>query len=291
MLQVWGRIPVLVRSVVVGFLVAAAGTLPWAALFAANVKLLPSVPWSVIPASAWLWIWWKYFSGAGPPRSTSEARRVLLRANPLSSDQWAGAMGASMLATITFVFFLAVLNRLVSLPSQGLSEAERAIPQLTMVFGIIMGSIVAGIVEEGSFRGYMQGPIERRHGPVVAILVTGTVFTFVHATHSYFALTLFPFYLAAAAMYGGLAYATNSILPGVFLHAGLNLITAMQTLTTGRAEWLDTPQPKPTVWEAGPDLMFGVSVIGTLITGAATIAAYTGLAKLRRSTPPTFHSA
>lgn len=83
-------------------------------------------------------------------------------------------------------------------------------------------------------------------------------------------------------MYGGLAYATNSILPGVFLHAGLNIISGMQTLTTGRAEWLETPEP--TIWESGPDLMFGISLVGTLVTGAATIAAYTGLAKLRRST-------
>lgn len=39
------------------------------------------------------------------------------------------------------------------------------------------------ISEEASFRGYMQGPIERRHGPVVAILVTGTLFGLAHFTH------------------------------------------------------------------------------------------------------------
>ena len=65
-----------------------------------------------------------------------------------------------------------------------------------------MASIVAGVVEEASFRGYMQGPIERRHGPVVAILVTGSVFGFAHFTHPEVTLILMPYYLAVAAIYG-----------------------------------------------------------------------------------------
>jgi membrane protease YdiL (CAAX protease family) len=37
---------------------------------------------------------------------------------------------------------------------------------------VILSTLVAGVVEETAFRGYVQGGIERRHGPVVAILVT-----------------------------------------------------------------------------------------------------------------------
>lgn len=272
------RVPLLFRSVVVGFLAAAAGTIPWALLFAANVKFLPNIPWSIIPGAAWLWLWWKYVSGHGPPHSTSEARKKLLRANPLRDDVWSGTIGSGMLATITFVIFLGLLNRLVRMPPQTLDEGERAIPALTMFFGVILGSIVAGVVEEGSFRGYMQGPIERRHGPTIAILVTGLVFTFAHATHSYFALVLLPYYMAVALMYGALAYVTNSILPGLFLHAGLDIIGGIQTLATGRAEWLESP--RPLIWESGPDVMFWLSLIATLIFTALTIASYRALKKL-----------
>ena len=286
MLQAWNRIPVLFRSIAIGFLAAAAGTIPWAAFFAANVKFAPVVPWSIVPGVAWLWLWWKYFSGHGPPLSTSAARKKSLRANPLRDDVWTGAIGAGVLATITFVVFLGVLNRLVRMPPQALDDGEKSIPALTMFFGIILGSIVAGVVEEGAFRGYMQGPIERRHGPTVAILVTGIVFTFAHATHSYFALVLLPYYLAVATMYGSLAYVTNSILPGIFLHAGLDIMGGLQTLTTGRAEWLESP--RPLVWESGLDVMFLLSTLATLILGGLTIAAYRSVAKMTRtSTTPT----
>jgi membrane protease YdiL (CAAX protease family) len=185
-----------------------------------------------------------------------------------------------MLATVTFVIFLGLLNRLLPMPPQTLNETEKAIPPLTMVFGVILGSIVAGVVEEGSFRGYMQGPIEKRHGPTIAILVTGLVFAFVHATHSYFSLLLLPYYMAVAAMYGALAYVTNSILPSLFMHAGLNIIGGLQTLAIGRPEWQESS--RPLVWESGPDAMFWLSLIGTLIFGSLTVASYRSVAKVAR---------
>lgn len=89
-----------------------------------------------------------------------------------------------------------------------------------------MGSIVAGVVEEAAFRGYLQGTIERRHGPVIAILVTGSIFGFAHFTHPEVTLVLLPYYLAVAAVYGALAYLTNSILPSLVLHAGGNMLSA-----------------------------------------------------------------
>lgn len=48
---------------------------------------------------------------------------------------------------------------------------------------VLISAIVAGVAEESGFRGYMQGGIEQRHGPVVAILVTGGLFGFVNFSH------------------------------------------------------------------------------------------------------------
>jgi hypothetical protein len=62
-----------------------------------------------------------------------------------------------------------------------------------------MGAPVAGIIEESAFRGYMQGPIERRYGLLVAILITGTMFAIVHLD---FTPILWPYYVAVAAIYG-----------------------------------------------------------------------------------------
>lgn len=85
----------------------------------------------------------------------------------------------------------------------------RANPLSSEVWGM---SLLAGVVEETAFRGYMQGPVERRHGPIVAILVTGVIFGLLHYNHhpaSVFAML--PFYIAVAAVYGGVTYLTNSI--------------------------------------------------------------------------------
>lgn len=64
----------------------------------------------------------------------------------------------------------------------------------------------------------MQQPIERRHGPVAAILITGIVFGLAHFTHPEVTLILLPYFVAVAAVYGALAYLTNSILPSLVLH-------------------------------------------------------------------------
>ena len=49
-------------------------------------------------------------------------------------------------------------------------------PRATVLALLLMAAPVAGVVEEAAFRGYMQGPIERQYGLIVAILVTGTMF-------------------------------------------------------------------------------------------------------------------
>ena len=83
----------------------------------------------------------------------------------------------------------------------------------------------------------MQGPIERRHGPVVAILVTGCIFAFAHFTHPEVGLILLPYYVAVAAVYGTLAYLTNSILPSLALHTVGNILAGLSLFTQGRSEW------------------------------------------------------
>ncbi len=148
-----------------------------------------------------------------------------------------------------------------------------------------MSSVVAGVAEEASFRGYMQGPIERRHGPVIAILVTGGLFGFAHFTHPEVTLILMPFYLAVAAVYGALAYLTNSILPGMVLHAGGNVLGALDLFARGRSEWQASSTPKPLIWDSGADASFWVSLVAALIVGAAAVWAYAALASGARKAP------
>ena len=60
MLSLWTRLPIILRAILTGTLVAAAGTLPWAALVAANSKHYPNIPWAVPPTAIYLWLFWRY---------------------------------------------------------------------------------------------------------------------------------------------------------------------------------------------------------------------------------------
>ena len=276
-LSLWQRLPIIVRAILSGSVLATVGTLPWALLSEANLKYLPKVPWSVPLMAVYLWLFWRYARGEGWPRPTAEIRKKNLRANGLSADVWGWAIFAGILGLVGLLIFMSVMSRLVRLPQQQVGDSSH-IPFITLFFFLLMGSLVAGIVEEASFRGYMQGPIERLHGPLVAIFVTGTLFGFAHFTHPEVTIVLMPFYLAVAAIYGALAYITKSILPGVVLHAGGDLWAFFALVTQGQSMWLAPSSPPPLIWETGADGSFWISLVGLIVISVVIVWAYSTLA-------------
>jgi membrane protease YdiL (CAAX protease family) len=285
MLWLWQRLPVIVRAILAGVVVTAAGTLPWAFFVQANQLFWLRVPWAIVPTGLYLWIFWRYLKGEGWPSVTSQARRVSLRANTLSADAWGAALVAGMLGLMALLSLAGLLGRLVRMPSEAQPiNVPPEMPSLTVFVLLLMASIVAGIVEEVGFRGYMQGPIERRHGPTVAILTTGVVFGLGHFLHHPDAvLPMLPFYLAAAAVYGGIAYLTNSILPSLVLHAGGDVFSLMRLWATGQPEWQLSAQPTPLVWDSGPDAAFWSYLAAFIVLGAFAVASYAALASATRS--------
>jgi membrane protease YdiL (CAAX protease family) len=261
---------VIVRGVLIGMLVAIAGTIPRNLLFAANLRFYPTVPWAVPLTAAYLWFFWQYLKGSGPPESTAEERRTSLRANRVSGRVWAWALLAGGLAVVALVLALQVANRIVVLPQQHLPDLAN-VPRGTVLALLLMAAPVAGIVEEAAFRGYMQGPIERRHGLPIAILITGTMFAVAHLD---FALILWPYYVAVAAIYGIVTSATNSILPAVVLHTGGNLYSNFDLWMRGQAEWQASSGPATLIGQTGADRSFWISSAALLIVAAAASWAY-----------------
>ncbi len=239
----WLRVPLLVRAVLIGLAAAMAGTMPWAILVSANTRHLSVLPWAVPIMAGYLWLYWRYARGEGWPQSTAAARRTNSRANRLPDDVWGPALLAGILGLVSVLLLQGVLSRLVSLPQQRDLDVSRY-PAATVLLWVLMSAIVAGVVEETSFRGYMQRPIEHRHGPAVAILVTGIAF--------------------------GLAH---------FTHAGGNVFSAVGLFLGVRSEWQLSSVPKPLIWETGPDASFWVTVVALLVVGAAAVWAYSGLSR------------
>jgi membrane protease YdiL (CAAX protease family) len=288
MLPLWRRLPIVVRAVLSGVAVATAGILPWAFLAEWNTNMVRSMPWAILPMALYLWLYWKYLNGGGWPQSTAESRRTSLRANRLSGDIWGLSLLAGLVGLAALVPLLGIMSRLVRLPAE--SQPITVPPEMpfgTVFLLLVMASIVAGVVEEAAFRGYMQGPIERRYGPVVAILVNGTLFGLGHYNHHPASvLVMLPFYITVAAVYGGLAYATNSILPGLLLHAGGDVFSLTRLWMTGRPEWQVSAAAPELIWEIGVDAAFLGSVAGLVFIGACALWAYSALADAARATHP-----
>jgi hypothetical protein len=155
-------------------------------------------------------------------------------------------------------------------------------PALTAFLLLVMASIVAGVTEEAAFRGYMQSIIERRYGVTLAILVTGTLFGLLHfGNHPRDVLLMLPYYVAVSAVYGGLTWAADSILPALVLHSGGDVVVLTRWWVTGRPEWQVAATPPTLVWESGVDAPFLTAVIALVALAVFTALAYGGVRKLR----------
>jgi membrane protease YdiL (CAAX protease family) len=273
-MNIWLKIPVAVRAVVVGLAVAIVGTVVWARLIAVNVQYLPNVPWAVPMMAFILTGWWLYFAkGRGWPLVTNDARRLSGRANRVPDHLWMPALGAGILGLFTILLLQGVLSRLVTLPQQQDLDPSQY-PIFTLFAWVVMSAVVAGVVEETAFRGYIQGGIERRHGLITAILISGILYGLSHFTHPEVGIVLMPFYLAVATVYGLLAAATNSTYPSMVLHIGGNVFSAFSLFAGGRSEWELTTVPAPTIWQAGVDASFIVNLALLVVVGIITALAY-----------------
>jgi membrane protease YdiL (CAAX protease family) len=284
-LTLWQRLPIVLRALLAGVAVAAAGTLPWAGLSLANQKYLVAVPWSVVVMAIYLWLLWRWLRGDGWPSTTAAARRAALRANSVDPDAFGLAIFAALIGFAALMPFAILLSRLVTLNASKPIELPPGMPGITAFLLLAMASVVAGVVEESAFRGYMQGPIERRHGPATAIALTGALFGLAHFTHhpGLATLAILPYYLLVAAIYGMMAYGTNSIWPGIVLHAGGDIVVFTRWWATGRAEWEVAEAPPRLVWETGPDTAFWGALVAFLLFGALSAWLFATLASTRAS--------
>jgi len=278
----WRRLPVIVRAVVVGLVVLTAGQIMTGPLIFANLKYWPSVPWSVPLLAAYMWFFWQYLQGRWWPRSTSETRRRDLRARSLSRRVWFWAMTAGVLTTACNFALQWVVGRLAPL-CYDVPVVLKQFPFLTLLSVLIMLSIVAGIVEEAACRGYMQSPIERRHGIVVAIVVVSIVFGALHLADGQPRMTaarMF-FIVLAAVLYGLMVFLTDSILPGIVLHAAGDAVGIVWI-------WWLTEHPAPRPVQRGfaaavHDPQFWTYCAEALVFGVAAVWAFRRLAHVARS--------
>jgi len=154
--------------------------------------------------------------------------------------------------------------------------ALQPFPLVTLLSLVLVLSAESGIVEEAAFRGYMQGPIEKRHGAVTAILIVSLIFGLGHLWDWQPGMTaarMF-FILTASVAYGILAHMVDSILPGLVLHA------TGDAIGVGWIWWLSRhPSPASGLRGSG----FLVAALLSIVFGIAAWLAFKSLARVLQS--------
>jgi membrane protease YdiL (CAAX protease family) len=218
--KAWTRLPLVVRSILTGFLVSSAGITAWSAMLAFIPK-----PWSILPMIGILWIFWEFFSGRRGPKAGAAFRREQFRPVRLSPAVWKwGLLAAACFVVIVQGSFV-LTYRLLPFPAASFTADYKALDRLPLWVAfatIVMGSIVAGICEETGFRGYLQVPLEKKYGAIVSIIVTSLVFTAIHLSHTW-ARQILPQIFFASVLLGILAYKSGSLIPGIIGHSILDI--------------------------------------------------------------------
>lgn len=217
----WGRLPVLLRAVVGGVVIALVPANVWPLLLLRLGTPLAATAEVIFLA---VYLWW--VSGGGPPLGTRAARSVAFRRGALSPSQWAwGLIGAlSFAATIHAAIVL--LFRLVPFPTEMFRQGYdfSFIPSFPLRWlAVVVSALSAGICEETGFRGYMQQPIEQRHGAPTAILVSSLLFMLLHLTKAWAIVGMVPIVFGAGVLLGLLAWSSGSLMPGMMGHVLMDI--------------------------------------------------------------------
>ena len=225
----FSRVPAVVWTGILAFVLTVSAGAIWTVLLISNAATSPAIPWAVAVMALLLWLMWQYLGGSWRPRSTSEARRLYLRASPVSGQEFALALVAGLLSIVALVGFWILLHQLVKIPVRVLPNFS-GYPIITVVLILVMSSLVSSLAEEAGFRGYFQVALERDLRGPIAIVIMSLVIAPAHALTQGFVWPILLWYFCADVMFGTIAFLTRSILarhagsqywPSDLLHPGV----------------------------------------------------------------------
>ncbi len=218
--KVWQRTPVLLKAFLMVTLVGIVGANGISIIFAA----LP-MPLSLIAMLAYLFLYWKFFSGSWGPKKSAEARKKYFRAGGLSPRLWKWSLLLGAVFVLVLQSALVVTFRLIQFPADRFLQGFGFESQpLWIVWSIILiASLSAGLTEETGFRGYGLVPLQERYGPVPANIIISVLFVVFHLNQAWAPPMLLHLFVASF-MFGLIAYATGSLLPGIIAHTVLDIV-------------------------------------------------------------------
>jgi membrane protease YdiL (CAAX protease family) len=268
----WNRLPVLPRAIVSGLLVALVAANVWPLLL---VNL--GVPLATITEAAFLalYTWWA--GGAGPPGTTQTARAMWFRRGALLRRQWVWGLIAAVFFAVTVHAAVVLLFRFVTFPTAAFRSGYdfSFVPTASLRWlAVVVSALSAGICEEAGFRGYMQRPIEQRHGATAAILISSLAFTAVHLTKGWAMAGMVPIVFGAGVLLGLLAWSSGSLIPGMIGHVLMDIGLFAYWWTGIAGDFTELP-----IGKTGLDMPFVITCATLAVSLSVVILA---IARMRR---------
>lgn len=185
-------------------------------------------------------VWW---FAARPAARRDPRRRATFRLRPVPAGAWPWVGVAALAAAVAVNATTVVLPRFFALPKENwILEGYGRVPGGALAL-LTLAAVLAPLLEEFLFRGWLQGRLERRLSGWQAILATAALFAALHGVEAFGLVPRFALAVAA----GYVAWVTASIWPSVVLHGAYNA-----ALFAGGA-LLPNILPKPPAMEAWAD--------------------------------------
>jgi membrane protease YdiL (CAAX protease family) len=250
----WSRLPVSPRAIVSGLLIALVAANVWPVLLVSLGAPLATISEAVFLS---LYVWWA--GGGGPPRKTQDSRAFAFRRRALSSTGLFWGIVAAVFFAVTIHAAIVLLFRFFPFPKEAFRHGYNFsfIPSLPLKWlAVVVSAASAGICEETGFRGYMQRPIEQRHGAPIAILFSSLFFTLLHLNKTWATLEMVPIVFLAGLLLGLLAWSSGSLVPCMIGHVMMDIGLFAYWWTGIAGDFTARP-----VTETGVDVSFSIACV------------------------------
>jgi membrane protease YdiL (CAAX protease family) len=273
----WSKIPISLRAILTGLVIGMVAANVWPLLL-----LNLGAPLAAIAELMFLgvYLWWA--AGGGPPLSTRPARAVAFRRGRLSSKQWFWGVLAAVFFAVTVHSSIVLLFRFVPFPMAAFRQGYdfSFIPTVPLRWlAVVVSAASAGICEEVGFRGYMQRPIEVRHGAPVAILISSLFFMALHLTKAWALVGMVPIVFGAGVLLGLLAWSSGSLIPCFIGHTIMDIGLFAFWWTGIAGDFTERP-----IAETGLDQPFVLAGVIFLVSLLVVLLAISRLRRIRLST-------